>query len=108
MVLKNLTTGKTITSDLKEAKSFTDLLFGILKPSNPAFMLFRTRFGIHTFFIPKPISVLVLDKDNRVVQVKNGLKPNRVFFWNPIYSVIIEAPLKANLGISHLDILDYK
>jgi uncharacterized membrane protein (UPF0127 family) len=53
---------------------------------------FSTRYGIHTFGMQKPIDVLVLDKHNTVVAMYNQLKPNRIFFWNPRYTRIIELP----------------
>lgn len=92
MILKNLTTGITITNNLKIAESFFDLAFGLLKSSNPRFMLFKTRFGIHTFFLQDEIDIIILDKNNRVAKLKTGLKPNRLFFWNPRYFLAIELP----------------
>lgn len=53
---------------------------------------FTTRLGIHTFGVLSPIDVLILDKNNRVVKVRKGLLPNRVFFWNPMYKNVIEMP----------------
>ena len=50
---------------------------------------FETHFGIHTFFVKKPIDVLVLDKDFIVRKFAN-VKPNRIFFWNPKYIRVIE------------------
>lgn len=94
MVLKNLTTGKIITTELKEAKSFSDQFFGLLKKSNPRYLLFKTRFGIHTFFMKVPIDVLILDNKGKVVAIKKSLKPNRIFFWNPKFCKIIELPEK--------------
>jgi uncharacterized protein len=92
MILKNLTTRKIITHELKEAKSLSDRFLGLLKKSNPRFLLFKTRFGIHTFFLKEPIDVVILDEDLKVVKLKENLKPNRLFLWNPIYSLIIEVP----------------
>ena len=92
MILKNITTGKIICSDLKIAESFIDRMFGLLIKSNPRNMLFRTRFGIHTFFLKEPIDVVVLDKNFKVVQIKQNLRPNCLFFYNPKYSYILELP----------------
>ena len=50
---------------------------------------FETHFGIHTFFVKKPIDVLVLDKDFIVRKFAN-VKPNRIFFWSPKYIRVIE------------------
>ena len=54
--------------------------------------MFKTRFGIHTFFLTKPIDVLVLDKKHVVQSIKEGLQPNKVFFWNPEYFWVLELP----------------
>lgn len=93
VILKNLNTGKIICKDLKIAESFIDRMFGLLLKSNPRNMLFKTRYGIHTFFLREPIDVLVLDQDYKVVKLKQGLKPNSIFLWNPKYSLIIELPI---------------
>lgn len=92
MILKNLTTGKIICQDLKVAESFIDRMFGLLIKSNPRNMLFKTRFGIHTFFLKEPIDLAVLDNDFKVVKIKKNLKPNRLFFWNPKYKLLLELP----------------
>lgn len=92
MILKKKSTGKIICRDLKPAETFLDTLFGLLIKSNPRSMLFKTRFGIHTFFLNEPIDVLVLDRSFRVVKIKSKLKPNRLFFWNPMYSLVLELP----------------
>lgn len=55
-------------------------------------VLLQTRFGIHTFGLRFPIDVLILDNNNRVVKIKKGLKPNRIFLWNIKYDKVIELP----------------
>lgn len=54
--------------------------------------MFRTRFGIHTFGMHYPIDVIILDKQQIVVHLKENLMPNRLYFWNPKYSIVIELP----------------
>ena len=90
MILRNLTTGKIISKDLKICESFWDRSLGLLNPSNPRCLLFRTRFGIHTFFLSEPIDVLVLDARFRVADLREGLVPNRLFFWNPRFDFLVE------------------
>lgn len=92
MILKNKTTGKTICADLKIASSSRDRMFGLLIPTNPRNLLFKTRFGVHTFFLKEPIDVLVLDPDMRVVKLRQSLMPNSLFFWNPKFSSVVELP----------------
>lgn len=91
MVLHNQTKKTIIAKDLKEAKSLYDKLFGLLIKKNPRSLVFKTRFGIHTFFLKEPIDVLVLNSQNKVVSVKS-LKPNRIFIYNPTRSLVIELP----------------
>ncbi len=92
MILKNLTKKTVISNDLKEATSFSDQVLGLLNPANPRSLLFRTRFGIHTFGLKNTIDVLVLDSRWKVVKICIGLKPNRLFFYNPLFPIVIELP----------------
>ena len=39
-----------------------------------------------------PIDIILLDKNQRIVKLWQNIKPNRLIFWNPIYSQIIELP----------------
>lgn len=85
---------KTITlKNFKIADSFLDQLLGLLRPNNPRTMVFKSRFGIHTFLMSKPIDVLILDSHQHVVTTKSNLLPNRVFFWNPKYALVVELPV---------------
>ena len=90
MKLVNKITDQIICKDLKVCESFIDRMFGLLIPGNPRSLMFKTRFGIHTFFLKEEIDVLVLDSLGQVVDLKQDLKPNRLFFWNPKFSDIIE------------------
>lgn len=93
MVLRNITKKTIVSKDLEEAKSFINKYLGLLKKSNPRSLLFNTRFGIHTFGLKIPIDAVILDNNFRVVKVKENLKPNSVFFWNPKYNLVIELPV---------------
>ncbi len=92
MILKNITKNTILARDLKETKSISDQLLGLLKKSNPKSLLFKTRFGIHTFGLKKSIDVVILDQGLKVVKLKRSLKPNSFFFWNPKYKLVIELP----------------
>lgn len=92
MVLKNLTKKTLVTSNLKNVTSLSDQVLGLLNPANSKSLLFRTRFGIHTFGLKEPIDVLVLDPSWKVVKISVGLQPNRLFFWNPLFPIVIELP----------------
>ncbi len=107
MILYNKTTNKKITNNLKIAENFYQNLLGLLKEKEGTAMLFKTRFGIHTFFMKYPIDVIVLNKNNKVIQIKKNLKPNKLFLWNPKYSKIIELPNNIS-GVNIRDILSYE
>lgn len=92
LVLKNISKKTIISTDIKKASSIIDQLFGLLLKDNQA-MLFNTRFGIHTFGMKKKIDILVLDSDFRVIKIKENFLPNRLFFWNPKYSLLFELPM---------------
>jgi uncharacterized membrane protein (UPF0127 family) len=92
ITLKNLSQKKIITKRAKLATSFIDRLFGLLNPRNPRFLIFYTRFGIHTFLMPSPIDVMLLDQNRKVAKLKIGLKPNHFFFYSPRHFVVIEMP----------------
>ena len=75
---------------VKFAESLKEKTKGMIGRNEPVF--FKTRFGIHTFFMKFPINVYILDSENKVVIVKKNLSPWRVYFWNPLYCKVIETP----------------
>jgi uncharacterized membrane protein (UPF0127 family) len=92
VILKIQKTRKIICKDLKLAESFKDRMLGLLITSNPRNLLFKTRFGIHTLLLSEPTDILILDSDLKIVKMKEGLKPNRFFFWNPRFRMVLELP----------------
>lgn len=68
-------------------------MIGLLNSEKPHAIYFRTRFGIHTFGLKFPIDVIILDNNINVVRLKENLKPNRIFLWNPIHNRVIELPV---------------
>lgn len=65
---------------------------GLIGQETIHLIYFKTRWGIHTFGVKKPIDVLILDNNMRVVKIKKNLKPNRLFFWDPRFRHVIETP----------------
>lgn len=92
MKIINTTRQTTLAQNIIEAKSLIDQSLGLLRYKTPTAMLIKTRFGIHTLFMKYPIDVLVLDKSNHVVAIKENLQPNKVHFWNINYTTILEIP----------------
>lgn len=92
VIIKNQNNHNVISENYKRANSLKDKLLGLLRTSNPRCLVFKTRFGIHTFGLYVPIDILILNSNHKVVKMKINLSPNRVYLWNPKYSTIIELP----------------
>jgi hypothetical protein len=90
-MLKNITKNRLISREIVFKKDFGKIL-GLIGKKEPEAIVFKTRFGIHTFFLNFPIDVLILDKKNRVKELKEGLSPSRVMFWNLKYDIVVELP----------------
>lgn len=89
---------KIISTNAIILKSVLEKSIGLLGHKKFDAIIFKTRFGIHTFGMKEKITVLILDKNKKVVKVKN-LNPNKLFFWNPKYSQIIEIRKKVKVKI---------
>lgn len=94
MIVKNITRNTIITKDLIIAQSLRQRLFGLLDKNNPISLLFKTRFGIHTFGINHPIDVIVLGKNNQAVVLKS-VNPNNILVYNPRFNLVLELPHKS-------------
>jgi uncharacterized membrane protein (UPF0127 family) len=75
---------------VKYLKTYREMSVGLLGAVRAENMYFKTRFGIHTFFMKFPIDVMILDRQNRVAAIKKNLKPFRIFFWNPKNDGVVE------------------
>lgn len=104
VTIKNITRGNTIFTKAKIANSFLDRLLGLLNPHNPRYLIFHTRFGIHTFFMNQAIDVLLLNNQSEVVKLKQNLYPFRLFIYNPRHNTVIEMPQgtikKCHIGLN--------
>lgn len=74
------------------AKTVKEKTIGLIGAKKPWPILFKTRFGIHTFGVKFPLDIVILDKNNSVACCKSSLQPNRLFFWNPLFDTVIELP----------------
>ena len=64
--------------ELKEAKTFTQKLKGLMFQRNFNYILkFKTN-GIHTFFMKCNIDVFLTDKNNKILYIYRNLKPNKI------------------------------
>lgn len=73
-------------------KSLKEKVVGLIGKKEIIPVMFETRWGIHTFGLKFPIDVLILDSQKKVVVLRESLKPNQIFLWNPHYKVVIEMP----------------
>ena len=55
-------------------------------------LLLRPCIGVHTFFMRYPIDVVFLDRNNRVLAMLEGLKPQRISRLVPASRGVIELP----------------
>ena len=81
-----------IVLEVKIAKTFLEKVVGLLAAREAYALLFKTRFGLHTIGMRYPIDVVILDKENRVVAMKDNIKPFSMYFWNPMHDTLIELP----------------
>ena len=92
MKIINKTRGTIITNETIIPTSIIDESLGLLRHKAPTAMLFRTRFGLHTFFMKYAIDILILDKENNIAALKENLIPNQIYLWNPKHNTAIELP----------------
>ncbi|MDP3785452.1 MAG: DUF192 domain-containing protein [bacterium] len=92
MVLVNRTRSVVISENIREAKTYAEKKQGLIGSDGKTGLLFKTRWGVHTFGMAFSIDVLVLNKKNKVVKYKRNLKPNRVMFWMPACDKVVEIP----------------
>ncbi len=89
-MIKNKTKNTIVSGDFKRLEGIFEKTLGLIGKNEPETYILKTRAGIHTFGVRFPIDILILDDKLKVRCVKESLKPNRVFFWNPKYNYVIE------------------
>lgn len=92
MSVRNITKRTILVDNVRIAKSLKDKTVGLLLSKNPAVILLKTRFGIHTFGMRYAIDVLILDQNSKVVKLRKSLPPNYIFLWNPAFDTVLELP----------------
>ena len=83
-----MTNNKT-TIEVKKLRTTT---FGLMGKEKAYPIYFKTRFGIHTFFLKFSIDVVILDNEKGVVKLVEHLSPNKFLFWNLKYNHVVELP----------------
>ena len=92
MRILNQTRKTVIANETVIPISKLDQSLGLLKYKTPIAMLFKTRFGIHTFAMRYPIDVLIIDQSNQIATIKENLSPNQIYLWNPEHNIVLELP----------------
>lgn len=83
---------KTVKIHVEDRSGLISKTVGLLPDKKPHPIYFKTRFGLHTFGMKWGIDVMILDNMNTVIKLKRHLKPNNIFFWNPLYNRVVEFP----------------
>ena len=94
MKLYNATSKKLLASDLAIAQTLAEKTIGLIAAYQPKALYFKTRWGIHTFGVLFPLTILICDDTFRIKAIVLELLPNRVYFWNPCWQHIFELPSK--------------
>lgn len=92
MLIQNITKKTLVAKRAIEATSLLEKSFGLLLHRKAVPMVFRTRFGIHTFFMRYPIDVVILNRSYQVMDLRENVKPWSIFLWNPRYDFVLELP----------------
>lgn len=90
-MIKNISKNTIVSKDYSY-KTGLSKTKGLLFNKTAKTLVFKTGFGIHTFFMKFPIDLMILNNKMKVVFIKEHIKPNRVIFWNPKYTLVVEMP----------------
>ena len=78
-----------------EAKTFKERLFGLMFKKNIDYcLLFKNCNSIHTFFMMQNIDVCMLDKEDKIVLLKENAKKNKIIYHRNAKTTL-EMPLGA-------------
>jgi uncharacterized membrane protein (UPF0127 family) len=77
---------------IQKLTTFFEKLQGLSFKDNIQPVFFETRWGIHTFFVKKPIDVIICDDNFIVRKIVRHMKPRKVLVWDPLYKNVLELP----------------
>lgn len=91
------------------AKSFKDKLFGLMFKKNINYgLLLNNCKSIHTFFMLENIDVLLLDKNNKILEINRNINPNKIIiFKTKKRTNILELPNNSSLNLKVNQIIDF-
>lgn len=92
---------------IKITKNFKDRLIGLMGKKNINYsLLIKNCKSIHTFFMKEEIDVLLLDKNNIIIDIKRNIKPNKIIiFKNKKRTNILEMPNNSSLKYKINDLI---
>lgn len=91
-MIANLSSNKNLRIKIVELKNIWSKSLGVIPLNKDLGVFMKTHFGIHTFFVAKPLDIVILDKNRKVKRLEKKLKPGKLFFWNPIFNSVLELP----------------
>lgn len=95
--------------EIYEAKSFRERLLGLMFKKNINYcLLFRRCNSIHTFFMRENIDVVMTDKNNKIIFIKQNMKKNRIILPQKNVYNTYEFPAKFIKNLKVGDILKIK
>lgn len=91
------------------AKTFKDKLLGLMFKKNINYvLLIKNCKSVHTFFMLENIDILLLDQDNRILEINRNIKPNKIIiFKNKKRTNILELPNNSSINLKVNDIIDF-
>lgn len=93
MQIRNETKNILLSDDALRLKTLAEKASGLIDiDDEKKAAYFETRFGIHTFGMDRSLDCLILDNLGHVKRIKEGLLPNKTFFWPPIWKEVVELP----------------
>lgn len=90
-MIRNLSKNTVLCKEFEVKTGFSKIK-GLMGEPKPKAIIFKTRLGLHTFFLKYSIDIIVLDKKSRVVFIKSQVKIGSFVFWNPNFDTVIEVP----------------
>lgn len=97
-MLKNITKNKILAKEAKICKTPFPKALGLMfsKKSKALIFIFSKEkiISLHMFFVFFPIDVLFLNKNKKVVEIKENFKPFRIMIAKKPAKYVIELPNK--------------
>ncbi|MBD3303537.1 hypothetical protein GF343_00160 [Candidatus Woesearchaeota archaeon] len=95
-MIKNTTKKTVIAGECKKRRNILSKTFGLMLKNNitPLLFVFRREkiIPIHTLLVKKPIDLMYLDRQMKVVDIKKGLLPYRFYTPKARAMYVLELP----------------